>query len=143
MKRKFGLNKYGKSEKQKAVHKLDTALSNLVRSIEGACATCGERHDTYDCGHFRRRECMATRFDYKNVAKQGVKENRFEGGKPYEFGLYIDKTWGAGTAKKLYKISQKIVQWEVNDLDQLTSAAKMGMNVYRQVYDELAAKRIK
>jgi hypothetical protein len=142
--RKFStLNHYGKSDKQKAVHKLDTALSLLVRSTEEACATCGQQHDVYDCGHFRRRECMATRFDYKNVAKQGVKENRFEGGKPYEFGLFIDKKWGKGTAQKLYRRSQEIWQWEVSELDCLTDCAKRGMNVYMQQYDIFAAKKEK
>lgn len=143
MKRKFGLNKHGKSEKQKAVHKLDTALSTLIRSNGEACATCGQQHDVYDCGHFRRREYMSTRFDYKNVAKQGVKENRFDGGKPYEFALYIDKKWGKGTAQKLYKRSQEIWQWEVKELDCLTDCAKRGFNVYKQQYDIFAAEKAK
>ena len=50
------------------------------------------------------RECMATRFDYRNVAGQCKKENRFEGGKPYEFGLAIDERFGKGAAAKLFKL---------------------------------------
>ncbi len=141
MKRKFGLSNYGKSEKSKAIHRLDTALSYVIRGIEGDCATCGQQHDVYDCGHFRRRECMATRFDYRNVAKQGQKENRFEGGKPYEFGLYIDKKWGKGTAQKLYKLSKTSWQWTIEELDQLTSAAKHSYLAYCTLYDEIAAKK--
>jgi hypothetical protein len=140
MKRKFGLNKHGKSEKQKAVRKLDTALSLLVRSQYKQCCTCG-RMGELDCGHFRRRECMATRFDYRNVAGQCKKDNRFNGGLPYEFGIFIDRTWGEGTAKELFNLSNEIWQWEVSELDQLTSAAKHSWLAYTSLYDELAAKR--
>jgi hypothetical protein len=50
---------------------------------------------------------MATRFDYRNVAGGCKKENRFEGRKPYEFGLAIDGRFGKGTAAK---------QWEIGEL---------------------------
>ena len=143
--RKFStLNRYGKSDKQKAVRKLDAALSILIRGERGddRCATC-KRVADFDCGHFRRRECMATRFNYKNVAKQCRKCNRFEGGRLYEFALFIDERWGEGTAKELYKLSQEIWQWEVSELDCLTDCAKRGMNVYMQQYDIFAAKKEK
>ena len=142
MKRKFGLNKHGKSEKSKAISKLDIALSVLIRSRYKQCATCGSGGEL-DCGHFRRRECMATRFDYKNVAGQCKKDNRFSGGLPFEFGLFIDKTWGKGTAKFLYERSKEIWQWEINELEQLTSAAKHSWLAYTQLYDEIAAKKQK
>lgn len=141
MKRKFStLNRHGKTEKSKAIRKLDTALSNLIRGIEGSCATCGQEHAQYDCGHFRRRECMATRFDYRNVAKQGQKENRFEGGRPYEFALYIDRTYGEGTAKKLHDLSRTTKQWEVKELEQLTTAAKHSFLAYKTLYDEITQR---
>lgn len=53
---------------------------------------------------------MATRFDYRNVASQCKKENHFEGGKPYEFGLAIDERFGKGTAAKLFKLSKTTKQ---------------------------------
>ncbi len=43
-----------------------------------------------DAGDFRGKKCMATRFDYWNLAGRCKKENRFEGGKPCEFGIAID-----------------------------------------------------
>ena len=49
---------------------------------------------------------MATRFDYRNVAGQCKKENRFEGGEPYEFGIAIDERFGKGTAAKLSKTTK-------------------------------------
>ena len=136
--RKFGINRNGKSELSKAIRKLDIALSGLIRG-QGihTCTTCGRQTDDFDCGHFRRRECMATRYDYRNVAPQCKKCNRFEGGRPYEFGLAIDKQWGKGTAQKLYKKSQTIKQWTVKELDQLCGAAKHSFLAYKTVYDEL------
>lgn len=146
MKRRFGLSRYGKSEKAKAIRKLDQALSQLIRERDkdSGCISCGRRDVPFDAGHFRRRECMATRFHYQNVNAQCVKENRFEGGKPYEYSLALDKKWGKGTAQKLYKLSQKSVQWEIAELEQLTSAAKHSFLAYQQLYDQLfAAKNIK
>ena len=102
MTRNFGLNRYGESDKAKAIRKLDVALSKLVRSRDGACITCGRGDVSLDAGHFGRRECMATRFHYRNVTGRCKKENRFEGGQRYEFGFAIDKKFGAGTVQKLF-----------------------------------------
>jgi hypothetical protein len=61
---------------------------------------------------------MATRSDYRNLAGQCNEENRFQGGKSYEFGIAIDTNFGKGTAQQPSK------QWESGELEQLTSAAK-------------------
>jgi hypothetical protein len=68
--------------------------------------------------------------------------NRFEGGRPYEFGIAIDKRWGKGTAARLYKLSQTTKQWEIKELEQLTSAARHSYLAYTQLYDELSARRL-
>lgn len=125
------------NEHQREVKLTDIAVSKMVRIRDTFCITCDQPHDTMDCGHFRRRECMATRFHPMNVNAQGVKENRFEGGRMYEYGLAIDRTYGAGWAAFLYKLSQKIEPWETKELQQLRSAAKMGFPVFKQVYFEL------
>jgi hypothetical protein len=83
---------------------------------------------------------MATRFDYRNVAGQCREENRFEGGRPYEFALAIDKKFGKGIAQKLYKLSHISRQWEIKDLEQLTSAARHSYLAYTTLYDELSKK---
>ena len=106
MVRKCGLNKYGQSDKAKAIRKLDAALSKLIRARDSACVTCGRGDVPLDAGHFRRRECMATRFDCRDLAGQCKKENRFEGGKPSEFGIAIDTNFGKGTAQQLFNLSQ-------------------------------------
>ena len=100
--RNFGPNRYEESDKGKAISKLDVALSKLVRSRDGSYITCGRGYVPLDAGHFRRRECMATRFHYRNVTGRCKKENRFEGGQRYEFGFAIDKKFGTGTVKEVF-----------------------------------------
>jgi hypothetical protein len=68
-------------------------------------------------------------------------KNRFEGGKPYEFALAIDERFGKGTAAKLFKLSKTIKQWEIGELEQLTSAAKHSYLAYTTLYDQLASQR--
>lgn len=134
----FGQHKHhGTGDRQKEVKKLDIALSKLVRAYEESCITCGSTQEQCDNGHFRRRECMSTRFHPMNVHRQGVKENRFEGGKPFEYGLALDEKYGDGAALFLFNLSKETCQWSIEELQQLTSAAKMGYHPYCQLYYEL------
>jgi hypothetical protein len=57
--------------------------------------------------------------------------------KPYEFGLAIDERFGKGTAAKLFKLSKTTKQWEVGELEQLTSAARHSYLAYTTLYDSL------
>ena len=125
------------SEHQAEIRKTDIAVSKMIRENATECITCGEPHEVYDCGHFRRREIMATRFHPWNIHPQGRKENRFEGGRMFEYGLAIDEKYGAGTALFLKKLSEKIEPWTTTELQQLRSAARMGHQVYEQLYWEL------
>ena len=85
---------------------------------------------------------MSTRFDYRNVAPQCLKCNRFEGGRPYEFGIWIDNKWGAGTSKELYDISKQTKQWDLKELDVLLGAARSSVMAYKQVYGELVDNKL-
>jgi hypothetical protein len=114
MTRKFGLRQHGQSEKAKAICELDTALSQLIRARDSSCITCGPGDVPLDAGHFRRRECMATRFDYRNVAGQCTEENRFKGGNLQKFSLAI----GKGTQQQPLPLSNA-----TEELGQLTSPA--------------------
>jgi hypothetical protein len=57
----------------------------------------------------------------------------------YEYGIAIDKLHGKGTAKFLDKLSRRIEPWTITELEQLTTAARMGPRVYEQLYFELRA----
>lgn len=94
-----------------------------------------------DAGHFRRRELMSTRFNPMNVNGQCLKENRFEGGKAYEYSLALDRKYVKGTAARLFKESQKIKQWSAKDLEFLCDAARKGPAVYNQAYETLMPLR--
>jgi len=116
---------------------LDAALSKMVRANATECIACGESHEEYDCGHLRRRELMATRFHPWSVAPQENKENRFEGGQPFEYEQAIDWKYGPRTTAFLDKLSRTIEPWKTNELEQLRSAARMGYLIYLTLYREL------
>lgn len=144
--RRTGLKRKSKTEFAKAVNRLDIAFSFLIRShylpLHECMDNCGiiiKDIKEADCGHFRRRECMGTRFNPRNAVLQARKCNRFDGGRPYEMSLMIDKLWGKGTAQSLEKESRKMKNWEIKELEQLCSAAKIGWLPYVQLYDELTA----
>jgi Bacteriophage Lambda NinG protein len=130
-------------EHQKEVKKTDIAVSQMIRAQPGNCMTCGMEHEVYDCGHFMRREIMATRFHPWNIGKQGLKENRFEGGRTFEYGLAIDEKYGSGTAAFLHNLSKTIEPWSIAELQQLRHAARLGPRAYEQLYWELRPMHLK
>jgi hypothetical protein len=77
---------------------------------------------------------MATRFHPLNCNRQGTKENRFEGGKTFEYGLALDKKYGKGCAIFLEKLSRTIENWTEGELATLREAAKIGERVYEDIY---------
>lgn len=81
---------------------------------------------------------MATRFDYRNVAGQCKKENRFEGGKPYEFGLAIDKIFGKGRTQRLFKLSETSKQWEIGELESSRALRNTRLRCLHDLYDQFA-----
>jgi hypothetical protein len=125
------------TEHRKEIKKTDIAVSEMIRAQPGNCMTCANEHKVYDCGHFMRRKLMATRFHPWNIGKQGVKENRFEGGRTFEYGLAIDAKYGAGAAAFPHKLSKTIEPWSIVELQQLRSAARVGSRAYEQLYQEL------
>jgi hypothetical protein len=125
------------TEHQKEVRRTDIAVSKMIRERDRECITCGSDTEQMDCGHFRRRELMATRFHPMNLNSQGVKENRFEGGRTFEYGQAIDQKYGEGWAVFLNELSKKIEPWSIAELQQLRSAARIGPRAYEQLYREL------
>jgi hypothetical protein len=141
MKRQFGLHSHATTPFSKAVRNLDDAVSKLVRQHYESlgCFTCPHiaTWNNMDCGHFRRRECMNTRFNLYNLGNQCRSCNRFNGGMSYEMGRKLDEIWGLGTAVRMDRESRIIKQWEIKELEQLKSAAKLGWLPYLQLYAEL------
>ena len=139
------MNRYSKTPQARAEKRLDDAFSLMIRARDAGlpCIACGKPHRIYEAGHYRRHDCMPTRYDYRNVNAEGEECNRSHIRKygMKDMDLYrenLDKRWGRGTAQRLYRLSQKTKQWDVKDLDALTAAARMGFPVYKQLYDELS-----
>jgi hypothetical protein len=82
---------------------------------------------------------MNTRFDLRNLAKQCLDCNRFQAGRTYEFARYLNRLWGPGTAELMEKKSRVSKLWDIKELEQLRSAAKLGWLPYLQLYREITS----
>ncbi len=90
------------------------------------CATSGRvcHYTDADAGHFISRRHMATKYDERNVHAQSRHDNRFQGGRQYEFSLYIDKKYGHGTAIKLHIASRQLSKLGAFEIKELTKHYK-------------------
>lgn len=90
------------------------------------CATSGRvcHWSDSDAGHFISRRHMATKYDERNVHAQSRHDNRFQAGRQYEFGLYIDQKYGAGTATALLVASRQLSKLGTFEIKALTKYYK-------------------
>jgi hypothetical protein len=130
--------KYSKSPQQAGIPQTDDAVSLMIRERDekDPCIVCGELKNKYDCGHFQEREHMSTRFHPCNLNKECVGCNRHDYSgygkdKSFEYGMAIDKKYGAGAAVFLYSLSRQHDSWTANELSQLRSAARIGIQGVR------------
>lgn len=80
------------------------------------------------CGHFISRRYEATRYDEMNCAPQCVSCNTFHQGRQFEFGLWIDKTYGHGTADTILALSRKIMKRTQFDYEVIAEYYKKKLN---------------
>ena len=99
------------------------------------CCTSGEvfHWKEIHCGHFISRRFLSTRFDEKNCAAQSVYSNTYLQGEQYEFGKYIDKRWGEGTADQLAGKSRQLVKYTKQDYEGMVKEYR---ELARQIADE-------
>ena len=88
--------------------KLDKVFSKFIRLRDskdgiGSCITCGRIKEWkyMDCGHYIKRQHLATRWDEKNCNLQCKHCNAFEQGANERYKVAIDEKWGKGTADML------------------------------------------
>jgi len=93
-------------------------------------------------GHFRTSTNAATRFHPFNLHLQCRSCNEFNGGMTYEHAIAIDRIHGKGWAVFLEKLARKPELWTTEELEQLRSAARMGHQVYCQLYFELRPRHM-
>jgi len=120
-----------KLTRSKLVKKLDKVFSEYIRRSHAdkngyiKCCTCGQkRHwkDNMDNGHFVPRNHTRTRWDERNVAPQCRGCNRFGGGKPDEFAIYLMKKYGNNILQEInqakhapYKIYTTEIETMIED----------------------------
>lgn len=124
---------------QQLVKILDTAFSKMIRARDEGkpCIDlCGKPDGPMQCGHFRRRGFMSTRFHPKNCNSQRMGCNFYlsKASDEYRHSLGIDKRWGEGTARELYLLSRQEKRWKRKELEALIEACGKGIKAYEKVY---------
>ena len=110
--------------------KLDAIFSKYIRlkyafmmdgELSCTCVTCGRTLPVKNmqAGHFMSRRHNSTRFDEMNVHPQDMSCNMYNQGCQYEHGLYIDKTYGNGTADSILKKSKELKQFKTFELEEM------------------------
>ena len=137
----FGAHKQSSrplDEHQKALNRTQVVVNKMIRERDAGlpCVSCGNLR-TLEAGHFRTSTHGTTRFHPFNLSGQCATCNRYSGGVTYEYGLELDRRFGAGWAAFLQRLSDKIEPWTSEEFEQLRSAARMGPRAYQQLYFEL------
>lgn len=81
------------NKKQKLVNQYITK----VRDVEELCCTCPNStlSSAFDAGHFLTRGARSdVRFELTNIHKQCVSCNQYNGGRPKEYAIFIEKKYG-------------------------------------------------
>lgn len=152
-----GLHAVGTTDRQRAIRNADDAVSLMIREHDKdlPCILAFHNHcdprNKMTCGHYVERAEEATRYHPWNLSKECSACNsshvsRFRPDKGAAYTIAIDEKWGAGTASFLFYLAfpkheknaiPRNESWSVNELEQITSAARMGYRAYEQVYFEL------
>lgn len=122
--------------------KLDEIFSKFIRLRDsfdgtfGACITCGriKQIKYMDCGHYQKRQHLATRWDEKNCALQCKRCNAFEQGRDSVFAQRIDERYGKGTAEMLRIKSHNMCRMRDFEYDLL-------IRVYTDKYEKLLKEK--
>lgn len=114
------------------VSKADKWFSIFIRLRDSddkgfcTCVTCGAIRfwKNLDCGHWIKRQHMATRFNEKNCAAQCKPCNAFEQGRDADFERYIIKKYGQQTRNLLRAGIRMNVKHTSFEIDLLTKEYK-------------------
>lgn len=117
--------------------RLDILFAKMIRGRDRGlpCISCPAKGT--QSGHFRRRELMSTRWHYRNSNLQCSRCNCWLSGNEFEYAIGLDKKFGAGEAKKIYKLSQRTKQWELWEIKKLIKACEEGLADYMIAYDSM------
>ncbi len=102
---------------------LDRIFSEVIRRQYAderglvSCYTCGimKHWKEMQCGHFRPRQHLSTRYNETNCKVQCPDCNEFKNGNLEEFSYRLCKEYGPDVVERLYKLSQMVAvnfPWE-------------------------------
>jgi len=108
----------------KDIEKVDRVFPRYIRELNAVdgyctCFTCGAKVMIMltDCGHFRSRRNMATRWNEYNCAPQCINCNRARSGVYDVFrAKQVDK-YGLQTVENLVRLSHQTVKYTSAELD--------------------------
>lgn len=124
----------------KLITKLDHVFSRYIRlrvcddTGHAECFTCGARRHwkEVDAGHFITRAKYSTRWDPINVQFQ-CKRCNMNGGRQFEFGMNIDRTYGQGTAEDIYLKSQGHARYSIDELERMIRHYKHEVEILENI----------
>lgn len=106
------------------IKKTDQVFSLLVRVMAAdqdgmvKCYTCDRvafwKQDGMECGHFRPRGNMGTRWSIKNCKPQDIGCNRLRNGNLKVFETNLKKEYGDNIIKELNQQAEKVVRFTVD-----------------------------
>lgn len=98
--------------------KLDALFSEYIRKFYadkngyGTCYTCGTKKPWKElqCGHYKSRQYLATRYSEKNCRSQCVGCNIFKNGNIASFAFFLEQEYEYGILQELEQEARKIVK---------------------------------
>jgi hypothetical protein len=96
-------------------------LRDTDRNGNFTCCTCGEKKEWHqlNAGHFISRRFMGTRWDENNVHGQCSKCNVILSGEQFNYSLFMDATYGEGSAKRMHSKAQEVKKFTAEEIKEL------------------------
>ena len=121
--------------------KLDSAFAKMIRERDRdlLCISCQKNKGT-QCGHFIRREVLATRWHPLNCASQCSYCNCWLHGNLLEYQDGLERKHGAGTVQTLRRLAN--VSWKPTReaLEALLATAQIDAEAYQETWNFYGAK---
>lgn len=124
-------NNTPKSERSKAIAKLDRVFSDYIRQRDSKngmfrCISCGQikSYEQADCGHYINRRHIATRFDEVNCNAQCRSCNRFKEGNIQGYRRGLIHKYGEESVLLLESRQNNICHLTIPEIDILVKYYK-------------------
>lgn len=125
-----------KPSRKAAIRNADLWMSRYVRRAAANdagyahCFTCGQKDFWKDlqCGHFQTRAKYSVRWLERNTAPQCVRCNISNGGQQYQFGLELDRRYGAGTAEEIMRQGNELRKFTTDEILQIAADYRTKFN---------------